>query len=420
MRIKLFLFGLFILTWPFLIKAQQDSKAFVLGNKNYDQFVGSTFHYDMGSTGLNNAILFKFAFGGKISAEQKDAAYNRMKFQNIFGQYSSWELFYRQENRKLIGLEQAGLQFGIAWHNYSEIAFTSDAFQLLFNGNMAYSGKHALLSQSGVNFLNYYQLKAGINHKSPNEKHQFSYLVALNLGNRFNQGNFSDASFYTSETGDSLSLDGNLQYNYIESQSDSYFDIFGFGAGIDFSYIYKSRNHMQIEVEVKQLGFIAWNKKQNKVDYSEPIIWEGIPVENILQLPEPLMETSASDSIQNFLDAHGNQGGNLTLTPAHIRLAFSYPIQYEKLHLFAQYQYRFFSYYRSEFALEAHYWLSEYIQLKPGIYYGGYNKFNIGLGAGYQTKKDLKMGLDLRYISGLIFQQKAAGIGAFITFTQQF
>jgi hypothetical protein len=229
----------------------------------------------------------------------------------------------------------------------------------------------------------------------------------------------NNSHFFTSLTGDSLSLDGNTNYRFIQSQADNPFDIFGFGAGLDLYYKYSRENKYNIEASIEGLGFIRWNKQQAHLDYSNPIIWEGVEVENILNLPNPLVNTSAGDSITNFIDANASSGNYLSYTPADLKLSAAYQIIKDAVELGLDLRYRFFSVFKPEYTLKVKLDYLENLSFIPNMSYGGYTRFNMGLGIVYRPTTSSTLEFHTRYLSGIFNQQSSSGIGGFISFTHQ-
>lgn len=398
---------------------QEKPKKFIIKSANYDQFIGIDYDFDGGGSALKNAFLSKFLFGGYIDNELKNNILDKHSHLNFLGKETGINIFYRQENREMFGMNQMGFQVEMQWKNYLELDYTKDLFQLIFFGNTDFLNKSAILSETKFSSLNYYQIKAGLNRYSSNKRHYFLFNLALNLGNDINLAIAKDAYFYSSENGDSIALEGNLNYNYIKSTATGPHNIFGFGAGMDLIYKYKIEDDFRLEAEVKNLGFIRWNKKHGVFDYNKPIIWEGIEIENILQLPNPILNTTAFDSVNNFINSNSYNEKFISYTPVDISIRSAKYFLDEKFELEAGIKYRFFSNFKTQFDLQANFKVGDNYILSPSVSYGGYTKFNIGFGATLKTEKGLQIKLETKYLSGLIFQQGMSGIGGFINFTQQ-
>jgi hypothetical protein len=418
MNIK-FLSLFFLIIAAVQVQAQKGSANFFIKPRTYDQIFTMEMDYGLAGTAATNAMFYSYGFGGFIDEEMKEKAAKRLSHLNLLGQNTQALFRYQQQGRTILGMENAGWQMELAWKNYMEFEFTEDVFNLVFYGNKDYAGKTADLSNSELRTLNYYQIKGGMNFFSRLEKHYFAFNLALNLGNKFQEGRMNNSHFFTSLTGDSLSLDGNTNYRFIQSQADNPFDIFGFGAGLDLYYKYSRENKYNIEASIEGLGFIRWNKQQAHLDYSNPIIWEGVEVENILNLPNPLVNTSAGDSISNFIDANASSGNYLSYTPADLKLSAAYQLIKDAVELGLDLRYRFFSVFKPEYTLKVKLDYLENLSFIPNMSYGGYTRFNMGLGMVYRPTTSSTLEFHTRYLSGIFNQQSSSGIGGFISFTHQ-
>jgi hypothetical protein len=390
----------------------------IFKNRSFDQFYETDFQYDVGSHGLNNSILFKFGLGGFIDDNLKLEVLNRLNTINYFGQYAHYGITYRQENRRLLGLNRMGLQFSAHWNNFSELAFTEDAFKAVFYGNNNIDNGDLSLSKSGINTLNYYQIKLGLNRFSSNAKHQVLVNLAFNLGNDFKRGRAENAGLFTSILGDSISLYGDFDYYYLNRISTNPFDVYGFGAGLDLIYKYKDEENIQFEFSVQNLGFIKWNSKYQHLNYSQPIIWKGVEIENILQMPNEIFGISAGDSIKNFLTFHSDSGSYILNTPSDISVQLIKNIN-SKIQFETKLSHRFFSYFNPRIEIRGNFLISDNFTISPVISYGGYSRFNFGFEGKFKHSNGSQIKIGTNYLSGLIFSSQFSGVGGYISFTKQ-
>lgn len=395
----------------------QNTKQITIGSGNYDQFYGLDFNYEGGSNSLNNKLLFKFALGGRIDNSLKETNQNRLKTKNVFGQSSDLAIYYRQENRELFGLSGMGFQGALEWHNILEADFGTELYDLVFYGNSKTAGSQVDLSATNFQSLNYYQLKAGLNKTAGKSK--FGFNLDLNLGNNFSNATFDNTHFYTSASGDSLALDGDINYKYKSLNSLSPFSIGGVGMGIDLFYTYDNPRLFKAQAKIENIGFIVWNNKTGEFQQKEPIIWEGLEVSNLLEMPDPLMEKSASDSIKEYIELHSQNNKYRSYTPVNMEVRFSRFLVEDKIEGLVILKYRLFSNYRPMVLLQTNFLLNNQISISPNLSYGGYSNFNIGFEFSYKLNNTGELHIGSRYLSGYILQNNFSGFGGFITFTYQ-
>ena len=410
------IYGVVLILLSLAIQAQ-NVKQISIGSKSYDQFYGLKFNYDAGSNSLNNKMLFKFGLGGFIDNNLKQTNKDRIKTKNIFGQSSDFSFYYRQENRQIWGIKELGFQVALEWHNLLEAEFGPELYQLIFYGNKDNAGSSVDLSTIHFQSLNYYQIKGGLNKIFGHSKMGFN--LSLNLGNNYSDASFNNTRFYTSFTGDSLALKSDISYKYQSLSSLSPVTIRGYGAGLDIFYAYDNPRLFKLEAKIENLGFIFWQDKSMEFQRNKPIIWEGFEVENLLQMPDPLMKKSPADSLKEYISTHSQSTKYRSYTPVNVEVKFKKMLVEDKIEAVVVVKYKHFSNYRPMVLLQSNFLLNEKISLSPNLSYGGYTGFNIGFELEYKLNNISELHLGTRYLGGYVLQNNFSGFGGFITFTYQ-
>ncbi|MBN2745390.1 MAG: hypothetical protein JXR34_01575 [Bacteroidales bacterium] len=417
MRFKVSL-GILIFS-VFALNAQSQEKVTKATPKSYDQFFEMDASYEIGGGRVNNAMLNRFLFGGFIDEDIKTTNFNRLNQLNIAGQSGDFRWTYRQENRKLFHRESLGFQVNLEWHNIAQIRFTSDLFKTVFYGNSSSVDLEAQLSKSGFFYLNYYGISGGLNRYSNNKKHFYLANIQLNIGNNYQELNLKDATLFTSQNGDKLAFNGQINYAYLESSAYNFGQFHGFGLGLDFLYRYKSKANSVFEFRLDDFGFIRWPKKIKLLHYTDPIIWEGMEVANILQMPDSVFSTSLSDTVNDFLNQNTTSSPTTNFTNFSLHLGYKHNLIPDKLDVEGIIKYWFTGYMYGEHRLNLYYSVNSRLTIIPSVGYGRYSRFNFGIGLKLQQKNGTSIVLGTNYLSGIIVQQKFAGFGGFINFTRQ-
>jgi len=410
------IFGMILALLGFSVQAQ-NKKQVTIGSKPYDQFYGLNFFYDGGSNVLNNKMLFKFGLGGNIDNTLKKTNQDRLKSKNIFGQSADLALYYRQENREILGFKEMGFQVAMEWHNRLEAKFGQELYNLVFYGNVKTAGSPVDLSMTHFTSLEYYQIKGGLNKISGHSKMGFNFN--FNLGNNFSDANFPNTHFYTSSSGDSIALEGDISYKYQSLNGVKSGDVNGYGMGLDLFYTYDNPRLFKIEAKMENLGYIAWNKQSQEFQKTKPIIWEGLEVPNLLHMPNPLIEKSASDSLKEYISLFSQKGKYCSYTPVTFEVKFLKTLVKDKIEGVAIVKYQLFSNYRPMILLQSNILLNNQVSLSPNISFGGYSNFNIGFEFMYKLNNISELHIGSRYLSGFVLQNNFSGFGGFITFTYQ-
>jgi len=394
----------------------QNLKQISITSKSYDQFYGLNFDYDGGSNHLNNKMLFKFGLGGFIDNSLKQTNKDRLKTKNIIGQSSDLSIYYRQENRQIWGIKKVDFYIALEWHNLLEAEYNPELYNLIFYGNKDNAGSSVDLSSIHIQSLNYYQIKGGLNKIFGNSKIGFN--LSFNLGNDYSAASFNNAQFYTSDTGDSLALEGDINYNYQSLNGLTPVAIKGYGAGLDILYVYDNPRLFKLEAKIENFGFILW-KDNMEFQRNKPIIWEGLEVENLLQMPDHLMQKSPTDSLKSFVSSQSKSVEYRSYTPINVEVKFKKMLVKDKIEAMAVVRYKHFSNYRPMVLLQSNFLLNKQISLSPNVSFGGYTGFNIGFEFEYKLNNISKLQIGTKYLSGYILQNSFSGFGGFITFTYQ-
>lgn len=416
MSYRNFIFGIVLVFLSFGVQAQ-NKKQITVGSKTYDQFYGLNFFYDAGSNGLNNRMLFKFGLGGNIDNTLKQTNQDRLKVKNIFGQSADLAFYYRQENRDILGFKEMGFQVALEWHNLIEAEFGKELYNLVFYGNGETAGSPIDLSLTNFTALNYYQIKGGLNKIAGYSKMGFN--VSLNLGNNFSEASFSNTHFYTSSQGDSLALEGDISYKYQSLNGLNPWDINGYGMGLDLFYTYDNPNLFKIEAKMENLGYISWRKQSQNFQQTKPIIWEGLEVPNLLQMPNPLMEKSPIDSLRDYISLNSHEAKYRSYTPVKFEVKLIKTLVKDKIEGVAVVKYQLFSHYRPMILLQSNFLFNDHVSLSPNLSFGGYTNFNIGFDFMYKLNNISELHIGSRYLSGFVLQNNFSGFGGFVTFTYQ-
>ncbi|RLD66110.1 MAG: hypothetical protein DRI84_05510 [Bacteroidetes bacterium] len=377
----------------------------------YDHEIGFEIDLNTAST-LNNAMLNASGF---LDDDLKNENLNRLNGINRGGSYSDIKLFYRQDRKELWGVKNLGFYFAFELHRMDDYRFTDDLYKLVFYGNKQFAGQKADLAKSGSQSISYYQLKAGLQRKSINKKHRYGANIALNIGRRFNYFQFNDPSYiYTDPKGTQINLQMNASFRQSDTSNTEWYQVPGIGASVDLFYEFRKKDHYSILFSIENLGIIHWDNNTILFDEDQQLNFSGIEVDNIFDMPNPLIQSS--DTLMDYLYLHSSQKGQRIMIPADLKLQYQQYFLSRKILASALVHYRLFSYALPLYQLDATYKINSHIKLGPILSYGGYTAFNAGLKFELNFAKNYNIRLESRYITGFA-QHSFSGIGGFINFT---
>ncbi|RLD40688.1 MAG: hypothetical protein DRI86_14815, partial [Bacteroidetes bacterium] len=292
MKFRLFTIISFIIINSAIVKAQNISDSTKIDTvitelvsyvkKVKTQEINLSVNYDFSSY-LNNAFLVTYISSGYIDKDLKVDNFNRLNGENNpLGMSSDIVLQYRKQPHALFGNSYLGFSTAIEWHSINEMLFTDDFYSLMFFGTKQFAGKEAAgLHNVSNNNLKFYQVKGGLYKKNELKNIEFGFQVALNLGNQYSSFKSENASLYVDSLGKYIDLEGKFLYLSTEVMGNNFTKIQGYGASIDLYYQKEVQNAYKFRVDIKNLGFIYWNKNTRVYNHEESIHFEGIEIDNI-------------------------------------------------------------------------------------------------------------------------------------------
>jgi hypothetical protein len=364
------------------------------------------------SSTLNNAMLNASGF---IDNDLKDENYNRLGDLNRGGTSADAKIFYRRRNSEMWGIKNLGFYFALEFHYLDENMFTKDLYRLTLYGNKEFAGECADISNTARQYLNYYQLKAGLEQISGNGKHRYGFNLAFNMGNRLNNFRFYEPSgLFTNLAGTELILKSDAEYNESDTARTDWYHLNGYGAGLDIYYEYRKEGRFKILVSMENFGFIRWNNQYIQFAENEKYSYTGFDIKNVMDISESV--DMSDDTLMNYIYANSEQKASSVFTPADIKLRYTQLLLSGKVEMNLLAHYRAFTFIMPLVQWDATYALSEGLKAGPVLSYGGYTGFNAGLKLDMRLLRKFYIRLESRYITGFA-QHSFSGMGGFINFT---
>jgi hypothetical protein len=197
-----------ILVWLCLLaavaKSQYNSE--FLNYENTGRSVSLNADYEVGSNGIQNAMMNKFLFGGHIDKKMKDNALNRMHGYNQLGINLNYDisLFVK-------GTSKFDFLIGVKNQEILNATYTKDFYQLVLYGNKPFLDKTANFSGTNINALRFQELKFGV------IMHQVDSTAKIGISVSFLKGEQlfyikanENSSLYTNADGTELIFNSNF------------------------------------------------------------------------------------------------------------------------------------------------------------------------------------------------------------------
>lgn len=412
---KNYFIGIWLLFLPMLLSAQSvfqledmrpgDSTNILIGIRS-EGFVNSN--------ALSGRASNAGFFGGYITPEQRQFMLDRAGTENTVGEFLNNSVFFAKRIDSLFGKQKAGLSFfvNITDRQEANSVFSKNALNLVMFGNKQFAGKTISLAPLGVNQYRYNQFQLGINKTYTND-------VRLGIGLSFlygqnNQSGYAETlDLYTSESGDEISGNADLELNQTDPINAKPFAFNGAGASMDVSIDFPmSLSHRilkdaRFKVSVYDLGFINWHSSSHKSELKGPFEFDGVTVDNIFD------NQSNEEDLGEYLDSLINKDtvSYTSFIPASLNLELKQ--EFESSQISLGFLYRHNAFFKPFLYAKYGHDLGTNFNLSAQLNFGGYGKFGGGLELKYTGSHiDLKLGST--NIEGFLNPDKWAGQSIYI------
>lgn len=411
-QVIVFLFCLF--TVP--VRSQYNSE--FINYENTGRSVSINADYDVGSNGIQNAMMNKFLFGGHIDKKMKDAALSRMHGYNQLGINLNYDI-----SLFIAGKPKYDFLIGVKNQEIFNATYTKDFYQLLLYGNKPFLDKTANFSGTNINALRFQELKFGV------IMHQVDSTAKIGISVSFLKGEQlfyikanKNSSLYTNADGTELIFNSN--FNMAISDTSNKKDIFSFngvGASADifFETPYKSKIGRQsvLTVNANNIGFIHWSEKSVQYSSDSILKFDGYHINNILDLKDSTLQKVNTDSVLRKATNARQEEFNTNIPTNLIIINKIYFTRMFALN--TGFRYIFHANYKPYVFVEPEYKITNRIMLSLHVGYGGYTRLNTGLAFVYNSKNwFFKLGSNS--LQGYILPKQCYGQGAYFSIAKKF
>jgi hypothetical protein len=373
--------------------------------------------YELNSTAVQNDLMDKFIYGGNIDSLTKARTQKRLQAQNrIGGMYNTGAtVFWGADKSKyhfMAGLKQVEI---------ANASFSSDALNLLMNGNQMYEGQTANISNTNINNYQYQEMKLGLIWDNIDSTAKFGVSLAYLKGQTFDQIKTGAASIYTAPDASQINanVNGSLVMNDTSKEKNNLGAFNGNGMAAEFfAYIpYTSKlGNSSFFASVNNLGFIRWNRNTVSYNTDTSYIYKGVTVNNIFQLNSSSVQNLSKDSLIKKLVKNG-KGPVSSNLPMSVYMLHT--IKFSPLFtLNTGFRYLFDANYKPYFYAEGQFAVCKNFTATAHVGYGGYGKLSEGLSVEYKVKT-FYIRIGSNAIQGYVAPKHSLGQGLFFSLTKK-
>ncbi len=265
---------------------------------------------DQHSSGIFNEMPWNLHRGGYIGREMRqrslEALGDRNRMGYDVGASATWigpdSLFGRARWRPVVA---ASVRSALG------VVFTKDAYDLAFFGNAHYEGRTAELAPAVHLGMGWQGIGVGIQDQISR-----SFLrVDLVGGRRFDHSRIERGSIYTAMDG--LALDVDLDGMYMQSDTATDGAWWPNGVGITLHGRWNLFRQLfgmpaTFSASLEDVGFMHWNSNSLMLEKDTLIIYEGIQVSNVFDLPSLII---GEDRILDTLGLQRTRSAFTTMMP---------------------------------------------------------------------------------------------------------
>lgn len=179
-------------------------------------------------------------------------------------------------------------------------------YELAMFGNSRFSGEFANLSNSRFLSSDYQKVSIGIAVRLSSDSSMSFAAVHISpvKGQRYMEGETGSTFFYTSETGELLSLQAQAVYYSSDQSHRRNQDFAGIGYAIGaMLYVHNPARNFWVYTNINDIGSVKWRYKSYRTYIDTSLYFTGIYLNNILSFDTSQLHLS-SDTLNKILETY--------------------------------------------------------------------------------------------------------------------
>lgn len=381
-----------------------------------EYFLSLNSQLDVNSTGLTNHFVSSIYKGKYISDNLKKNTESFLNTNyNLSGYQFNTSVFLNIPGNKY----DINYFIGFENHNFLELTFNKYLFQLVLYGNKDFAGKYVPLGNFLYKNLNFQQLKAGFYKTWRGQDAIQRIMGGLGYcnGQSLMQFSLPKANFFTHPNAEELTLDMYLEMKRSDTLDSRFGAENGSGICLDAGYFYQDKSNV-FELRLNNFGFIRWNRKSHSYIKDTLINFEGFEIQNIFIIDSSTLAGLGIDTILNEY-AYAKATAPFTeMIPMSFSFTYKRYFLRNLLSLTLHYNQYFFLRNNPLVKISPALHLpckSSFVTVYADFQYGGYGRFNCGLGVSARINKGFYFDIRSSYINSYLSPKNSAGLGAYVS-----
>lgn len=264
------------------------------------------------SNALRNDLVDALYQGETLGRDLRQRSQDDLKGENRAGQDLAMRIAYAWGDSAL-GMPGWRNVVSVAHHDVLGLRFTDDAYIITFQGNAQYEGGIAALGPSAQEHQRYQTFGFGVEDVARGRMVRLDVVNGQYLGAlRLERGDL-----YTAVDGQFLEADLEGDWYASDTAGGSFGGSNGVGAAVSARWSFGS-GKVRVTLDAEDLGLVAWNKASRQVRQDGPVRYDGLFVDNILDLDGIIV---GEDQVLDTLGLAPGYGSYLRPLPARFTAA---------------------------------------------------------------------------------------------------
>ena len=335
-------------------------------------------HYELLSNTISNEVMNQAIFDGKITSSS--TAYLDDLDSDSYTRLSAGangSMWFRSADTK-----SWRWLTGIGFNDMAQSALKTGITQLYLRGNGPYEDQTLEL---GPSFLTYHSYQfLGFGFEKNTKKTSWGITAQLIKSSRYANVSIGFSELYTAPYGTAVEADLAFQYDATNTSQNKLGAWYGTGYGVNAFFVHQPKhNSALISIQLKDVGQIFY-EGVNRYKVVDSFNFQGVEVDNVLQLDDSLINGGNIDSIEALVGLKESHPFARATLPANIQINYVLPMG-ERFSLSLQLR-QYIRFGSPEISAGFAYRAANWITLEPTLRIGGFSRFDYGLTAAINAK----------------------------------
>jgi len=377
--------------------------------------------YGINSNAFTNHFVSQFYKGEYIDTDLKNEVLSRTRNTNRIGADFNFGFYMAIKPDSLFHKKYLSVFFSVRDRQHFDALFSKDFYKVGFYGNSQFAGETANFNDFNLNLLRYQQLQIGFFSTKLDSATRWGMGFSFLKGEQYASILAKKAELFTSEDGQYIDFNTSLQVAQSDTAHKGFGAFNGYGASVDIfiEAPFKTKVGLsKLRVSIEDVGLIRFNNNSLLLKQDSLFHYTGFTINSIYDLQDSTFKNTSQDSVLNTIAPLQKRSFSVTL-PATLNLNFE--TQFNKhFHLTEGIRYVFNANHTLLAYIKGNFYINPKLRISATFAYGGYGRFNYGLGVFANLGGGFMVYAGSNNIEGYIVPKRTTGQGAYISLVKNF